>query len=716
MSLEVSFLLQFAIILVLARTLGEILRRMNQPAVLGELLAGILLGPSLLGQVWPEMQQAVFGQTAHLQTVSFVGLVLLMLLTGLETDVRTMRNMGRTALLASIFGMVIPFASGMLLGAYLPDVHVLKGRLPLMLFLATAMGLSAMPVIAKILMDLDLVRRDVGVLTLSAAVVDDTIGWILLAMISGMVTTGAFDGLSLAVTLGGVVVFMLAARYLVYPGLKMGLARADHLLRISGGELVVVVGVTFLCGAATEAMHVHAVFGAFVAGVLVRQCPTLRTERLQKLESVTLSLFAPIFFGEVGLRVDFTQMQGFWLPFVILVVAIAGKVVGCFLGGILGRLHAWSSLALGFLMSARGAVGLVVAKIGFDLGILDVELFSCIVLMAVLTSFLAPVLTKSIHGKIPLTEEERLRMEPPAESFLPSTALKILIPAAGGPNALIACHISAVLCGEEGNSATAIHVDTEKRTLPERLAFWKRRPKLDIEGFFAGIREASQSPRGLLFTRQIPSGKSVPETILDEARMGFDFLFLGASQHAHPVYNPLVSGIVSASPCQIGIVRGPFSGETAPTPFRRILVPTNGSRHADAAYEFAADYAGRVDARVTMLFFVQSLEQNPLLPSLGSDAAEMRAHQIMLENLQGRFPGRLRRQNTEIRVVEGNSLITAITREVHEGGYDLVVLGAENRSMSQRIYFGPVVEGCLERLGCTVAVIVPSRGARRRTQ
>ena len=713
MNPEVAFLLQFVLIMVTARALGEVLRRFDQPAVLGELMAGILLGPSFLGLAWPELQQVIFGQTAHLQTISFVGLLLLMLLTGLETDIRTMRNMGRTALLASIFGIAIPFASGILLGAYLPDAHVFKGRLPLMLFMATAMGISAMPVIAKILIDLNLVRRDVGVLTLSAAVVDDTIGWIVLAMITGLVTTGDFGMSGMAVTLAWLAAFMLAARYLIYPGLKKGLARADHLLRIAGGELVVIVGVTFLCGAATEAMHVHAVFGAFVAGVLVRQVPTLRTERLHKLESVTLSLFAPLFFGSVGLHVDFTQVHGFWLPVVIILIAIGGKVAGCFLGGILGRIHPWSALALGFLMSARGAMELVVAKIGHDLGILDVELFSCIVLMALVTSFLAPLLVKTIHARIPLTGEERLRMEPAPATFLPSSGMKILIPAAGGPNAMLSCHFAAVLCGEEGNSATAMYVDTERRTLGERLAFWRKAPKTDIEEYFTKIRAASQVPRGLLLTRQVSSEKNVRETILEEVRMGYDFLFLGASQHMHPVYNPLISGIVGANPCQVVIVRGPI-GEGVSIPFRRILVPTNGSRHADAAFEFAADYARRVGARVTMLFFVQSLEQNPLLPSLASDQAEIRAHQAMLENLQGRFPGGIWMQQTEIRVVEGTSLIAAISEEVLEGKYDLVALGAENRSMAERIYFGPVVEACLERLGCTVAVVVPNRDLSRR--
>ncbi len=714
MSAEVSFLLQFALILVLARTLGEVLRHFNQPSVLGELLAGILLGPSLLGHFFPGLQQAVFGQTLHLQTVSFIGLVLLMLLTGLETDIRVMRNMGRSAFLASVFGIAIPFALGLLLGGALSDDYVLKGRLPLVLFMATAMGVSAMPVIAKILMDLDLIRRDLGILTLSAAVVDDTIGWIVLAMIAGLVTTGGFDAFQALSTVGWLAAFMLAARYLLYPALRKGLARADHLLRIPGGELVVIVGVTFLCGAATEAMHVHAVFGAFVAGVLLRQCPTLRTEKLHKLESVTLSLFAPIFFGEVGLRVDFTQIHGFWLPAGVLMIAISGKVAGCYLGGVLGRLHPWSALALGFLMSARGAVGLVVAKIGYDLGILNVELFSCIVLMAMATSFLAPIMVKAIRNKIPISDEERLREQPAPGAFLPTTGLKILIPTAGGQNALLASHIAAVLCGEEGNRATAIHVETERRSFKEHLAFWRERPKLDAAHIFSELHSTSRGHRGRLLTRILPSGESVREKILEEVRQGYDFLFLGASEHLHPVYNPLISRIVRANPCQIVIVRDSRTGGSASMPFRRILVPTNGSRHADAAFELAADYAARVDARVTMLFFVQSLEQNPLLPSSGTSHAEMRAHQVLLENLRGRLPTGIRKHLLDIRVVEGASLVAAVAEEAHGGGYDLVALGAENRSVLERIYFGPMVEASIERLECAVAIVVPSRDLGRR--
>ena len=458
MNENVAFLLQLALILGLARFLGEVMRRFNQPPVLGELLAGIVLGPSLLGLVWPEASHLIFHNTAKLESLSLVGLVLLMLLTGLETDVRVMRHMGRAAFMASTFGILIPFASGLLLGQFLDDSHVLKGRIPLMLFLATAMGISAMPVIAKILIDLNLVKRDFGILTLSAAVVDDTIGWMVLAVISRLVVTGEVEMWEVLQTLGMLAGFLLVARYGLFELMRKILQRTDHLLHLPGGELVLIVVTTLFCAAATEAIHIHAVFGAFVAGVIFRQCPTLNAEHLNRLESVTLSLFAPLFFGAVGLRVDFTQLQGFWLPAAVIGIAISGKVVGCYIGGLLGRLPNWTAVALGFCMSARGAMELVVAKIGNDLGILTTELYSCIVLMAVVTSFLAPILLRLIAQKIPVSEEERLRERTSEGGFVASGQLKILVPVSGGRNALLGCHLASHLCRSEGDRCTALFV------------------------------------------------------------------------------------------------------------------------------------------------------------------------------------------------------------------------------------------------------------------
>lgn len=718
----VAFLLQLALILGVARLLGELLRRINQPPVLGELMAGIVLGPTLLGKLWPAAYQAIFiaapsetPSPQHLETVSLIGLVLLMLLTGLETDIRVLRNMGRAAFMASFFGMVIPFASGVGIGWYLPDGYVHKGRPELMLFMGTAMGISAMPVIAKILIDLHMIKRDFGLLTLSAAVVDDTVGWIVLAVISGLVTTGSVEPMAVLKTVGWLAAFLAFARFVLYPALRNGLPHADNVLRMPGGELVVIFCVTMLCAAFTEQIHVHAVFGAFVAGVIFRQCPTLSHENLGKLESVTMSLFAPLFFGAVGLRVDLWKLQGFWLPAIILVIAILGKVAGCFLGGLLGRQNFWMSLALGFCMSARGAMELVVAKIGYDLGILDIELFSCIVLMAVVTSFLAPIMVKTIAHKIPLNDDEKSREKSTGGHFVPVGQLRLLVPASGGPNARLGAHFASHLCRGEGDRCTALYVEAQP---PSWWAALKARARgkrtVDAETIFKSLKLAAGAFAERLTPRSIPVAGDVPGTILAEAAKGYHFLIMGASGEGHPVYDPFVSGIVKQSPCHLVVVAGREGAPADPRPMRRILVPTNGSFVSDAAFDLAAAYAEATGASLSVLFVAESKSVNPLLPAAAISPIGEHMQDMLRVTLKEQFSERFPHPDRlECHVREGESVISGLVDEVQRGEYDLVVLGAENKSLVERLYLGPNIEAAILEVPCAVALVIPKVGGKR---
>src|SRR5215207_5354431 len=189
-------LIQLALLLLAARAGGEFCRRVALPAVVGELAAGIVLGPSVLGHYLPEVSAAIFPRDPEqfhlLEVVGTLGMVLLLLLTGLETDLRLLRNLGRAALIASAMGMVLPFASGFVLGMFMPDAYLANAdrRMLFSFFLATAMAISAMPVIAKILIDLDLTKRNIGLVILSAGVVDDTAGWLILSLIAGAASSG----------------------------------------------------------------------------------------------------------------------------------------------------------------------------------------------------------------------------------------------------------------------------------------------------------------------------------------------------------------------------------------------------------------------------------------------------------------------------------------------------------------------------------------------
>jgi len=728
----VAFLLQLAVILGAARLFGYIMKRMGQPAVLGELAAGIVLGPSLLGWVFPDVFKAVF--QAHLanptvvefygsvmkqpvpnplDTVSTVGLILLMLLTGLETDIRVMRNMGRAAFMASFFGMLIPFISGLLLGMALDDSYVTAtGRLPLVLFMATAMAISAMPVIAKILIDLNMLKRNFGMVILSAAVVDDTIGWVILALISGLVTTGAVDGMQVLVTLAWLVGFLAVAAFMLYPLLNWWILRSQTELK-SGGELVLVTVVALFCAAATEAMHVHAVFGAFIAGVLLRQCTGLSRENLFRLETVTMALFAPLFFGSVGLRVDLTTLSSIWLPLIVIGVAVFGKIVGCFLGGVLGRMPRWEALALGCGMSARGAMELVVAKVGLELGILNSELFSSIVLMALVTSVLAPLMLKAIAHKLPMSEEEKLRERGGAGGFVPSEQLKILVPVAGGKNAVIGCHLATHLCKSESDRVTALNIDVQSRSWFRRMTSRSQRlGQGETDQYFQRLKTAAGAFAQRLTLRKQSASGSVLDTIVAEAR-GYHFLVIGAAGQRHPLYDPFVSGVVKQSPCHLVIVSDQRQTPWEPQPFKSILVPINGSYFSDAAFEFAARYAESTGARITVVYIAESRKRNPLLPAAAIEEVSDHAEAIMRVTLKQQLGEKMSHpERLECHVRDSESVVSGLVEEYQRDVYDLVVLGAENKSLVERLYLGQHIEAAITELPCPIAMVIPKVGAR----
>ena len=341
-----------------------------------------------------------------------VGMSLLLLLTGLETDLRLLRNVGRAALIASVMGMVLPFGLGFALGYVMPARLLAdpSSRILFSLFLATAMSISAMPVIAKILIDLDLTKRNIGLVILSAGVVDDTVGWLILSLIAAAATHGAVRIQDLGLTVAYLAGFIVLAIFVLYPVLRVAVRIATEHFKTSDSDLVLVIVATFLCAAATERIGVHPVFGAFVAGIVLHQTPRLRKETIAKLESVTFAVLAPIFFGVVGLRVNLWELWHGRVLGVVLAVACVGKLVGAGLGAYWGGLRFWEAASIAVAMNARGAMEIVVATIGLSLGILTPQMFSIIVMVAVMTSFLAPVGLRLTMPRVRITEDEARRI------------------------------------------------------------------------------------------------------------------------------------------------------------------------------------------------------------------------------------------------------------------------------------------------------------------
>lgn len=685
-------LLQLGVLLLAARALAEVCRRLGQPAVIGELLAGVLLGPTVAGRFAPDLFGALFPPDglALLELVSWLGMILLLLLTGLETDLRAVRGLGRAAIWASTLGMLVPFGSGFALGWLLPDTYLTDpaSRPLLAAFLATSMAISALPVIAKILIDLGLIRRDLGLVTLSAAVVDDTTGWLLLSVIAGIATGGGFSARSLALTLTGLTLFGLAMRWVAYPLFVRAVRAVNAGVGIPGADLTLVLCLTFFCAAVTEAMGVHALLGAFAAGLVVRQVPRLRASSLETLETFVLSALAPVFFAFVGLRVDLWALSGWQMPLAVLAVAVAGKLVGCYLGGRLGGLSHWESLALGFGMNARGAMGLVVALIGLSLGLLTEALYATIVMVAVVTSFMAPLLLRWAAPHLPLGEDERRRLEDDRRTtLLPATPLRVLVPTAGGANAWAALRLAAPLVDRPHGQLTALYVSSDGAERGRR--FWRPRVSLAGRGLDEHFRRAAALLTTGRFSTKETSGTDVATAVLGEAGRDYDLLFMGAAPE-RAFEDPLARRVIEEASLPVVLVQSRL--QNGDETLRTILLPLDGSVYSRYAAEVALALAAGLGATVDVLHVVADASR------AGQAEAELAARLAAIAP-----PG----APVSVRVVSHRRPAELIISESQSGRYDLIVVAAEPKLLGRPSLFGQGTAEIVDRAGCTTAVVLP---------
>ncbi|TDD91857.1 cation:proton antiporter [Actinomadura rubrisoli] len=434
------FLLQVGILLGLAVLLGRLAARAGMPAVVGELAVGLVLGPSLLPHVAPGLSDWLLPQRpeqAHLlDGLGQVGVLMLVGVTGMHLDLELVRRRAGAALGISLGGLVPPFALGIGLGLVLPGLFLSPSadRLVFALFMGVAMCVSAIPVIAKTLMDLNLLHRNIGQLILTAGMVDDAFGWLMLAVVSAMAGGGGLGGdtLTAAVALVGIVVAAaLVGRPVVRAAFRLGAGRTALTPRpgtvpgtapgdgpdggTAAGAPAAVAAVLILLGAAgTHALHLEAVFGAFVMGILVGNASGVDPARLAPLRTVTLSVLAPVFFATAGLRMDLTELARPQVALggaAVLAIAVAGKFAGVYAGARLSRMTSWEGLALGAGLNARGVIEVVVAMVGLRLGVLTTAAYTVIVLVAIVTSVMAPPILRYAMARVEHTADEHLRRQ-----------------------------------------------------------------------------------------------------------------------------------------------------------------------------------------------------------------------------------------------------------------------------------------------------------------
>lgn len=390
-------LLQGAVILAVARIVAVVLGRTGQPAVVGEMLGGILLGPSLFGWLFPHAFVALFParSVGLLQLFSQAGVVLYMFLVGCAFDLGRVRGNARAAVVVSPAGIAAPFLLGAAAASFVfrRFAGASATFLPFALFVGTAMSVTAFPVLARIIAERRLTHTVLGTTALACAAVDDVTAWCLLSVVVAVARAAGLG--RAALTLGLSLTFALLMLLVARP-----LASRWRAASRAGAEAVFVAALLFalLSALTTDAIGVHAIFGAFLAGVVVSANVPARSVIERRLGGLASTLLVPLFFASAGLRTDVTLLSGArsWLACAaIVVVAIAGKLGG---GAVAARWTGMTwrdSIALGALMNTRGLMELIVLNVGYELGILSTALFSMMVVMALVTTMMtAPILRR----------------------------------------------------------------------------------------------------------------------------------------------------------------------------------------------------------------------------------------------------------------------------------------------------------------------------------
>ncbi len=698
------FLLELVLLLSVARGLGEMARRLGQPQVIGELLAGVALGPSLFGWLLPPVYHAVFpsngAQSLLLQLVAQLGVILLLLLSGIEVDIPLVRRKAGSAPLIALGSVLVPFVAGYGLAQILPASLMghPEARPVFALFLATAMSISAIPVIVKILLDMNLMRRNIGQLTLAAGVINDAVGWFLLSIVAGFATARALPVASLAISILGTLLYAVFSFTIGYRIIRSFIRFVDDHFGDGNATLAAVFVVGLAGAAVTQALHVEAFLGAFIIGVQLSRLPRVQRAAREQLETMTLGIFAPVFFAAAGLKVDlpllFTPPLLSTLIMVVLVASL-GKFLGTYMGARWVGMPKWTAIALGSGMNARGAVEIIVATVGLQIGVLTVSMYSIIVLMAVVTSIMAPPLLKWAlkHSPADPEEEERLRQEVRQDRSFLYGIQKMLVPIRDGRYAMIAAQVAGHLAAERGLEATALHIrsanekprETRNLSVPpvavSSQVTWHMRDSLDTGG--------------------------VAKAILEESAKDYDLLILGAParQKQAGLFGQVVDDIVQNAPCPAWVWRMTHQMMSGIDP-KRILLPTTGTLGDQRVAELALALARGTEAVIIVLHIVDA---HPLSDPFGAGLGEQLNRKTARADAATLFVETLAKDldvsiERKVGYARGNTG-EAIAAFAVEQDCDLILMHAQRRFSDGELYCGNTLEQVLHVSNRPVAVL-----------
>ncbi len=682
----------FAVLLGVARLFAEIARRAGLPAVVGEILAGVVLGPSVLSGSFPQLGRWILPDTALqsqlLDVISLIGIMFLLVVVGMETDLALIRARFRTAAGVGLGGLIIPGLLGLAFAYVFPDDLLVDPaeRIVFALFLAVALALSAIPVLAKILADMGLMRTRFGQTALAAGMIDDIFGWALLGIVTSLAAAGTISPENVAETLGAVLLFVLATYLVARPLARWSLKTVQERFGSRDMLLTLVVGLAFLWGAFSQALRLEPILGAFAVGILFGQMRRVPPEVGRALESVTFGVFAPVFLATAGLRLSLGELLEpslLSLTGLLIVVAAGGKLIGAFAGArFLAGSSIRESIGFGVALQARGVLGIIVATIGLSMGILGVEVYSMVVVTSVVTSLVAPIGLKLVFRKEPIAVEE-----PGQGLFASVTRVLLTVRARDGEGAEVQSLEASVL--------TSLAAESPAVTL---FTVAEPRHRREGEQYLSSLARLFSSETDV--RRRVGRGDPV-EAILDEAAKGYDLLALGSPEGGGGdsyLFGSVVDEVVRLAPCP-SIV---FTARGGQWPPRRIMVPVSGTESAARAADLA--FALATQGSPVLLFHIVDPDVATEMATSrgGSPTVRIEIGQDIVDGL--REVGVRRGVNVTTEVVMGGSMVSTVAERARHG-VDLIVVGTGVRAGSQRLFLGPKVELLLKESPCSVLVL-----------
>jgi Kef-type K+ transport system membrane component KefB len=701
---EFIFVAQLALLMLVGRLLGEAMIRIKQPGVMGQLIAGLALGPSLLGALFPDLQHAIFSgakeQKAMLDAVAQFGVLMLLLLTGMETDLKLVRRTGGTSAIASIAGIVVPFICGVALGEALPDSVLADPgkRLITSLFLGTALSIASVKIVATVIGEMNFLRRTVGQIILASAIIDDTVGWMITAVIFSLALQGHVDMSSVAQSVLGTLAFM---------GLSLTIGRrlVSMIIRwvndafVSDFAVITAI-LLIMCAMAliTDLIGVHTVLGAFVAGILIGESPILTRHIDEQLRGMIIAFFMPVFFATAGLSADLTIIKDptlLLLTVGLIAIASVGKFGGAFAGGKLAGLTFRESLALGTGMNARGSTEVIVATIGLSMGALSQTLFTMIVTMAVITTMVMPPTLRWALSRLPLRKEEKRRLdreEMEAKGFVPKLE-RLLLAVDESKNAKFATRIAGLIAGGNAMPTTVMHIKNNRKTgkAAAEAARQKAEEASKTVQKFAEHAERVQKPDEkadtTLDVTTIIENAPRPDAVAEEAEKGYSLMVVGLEKTVarrkefHEDITKLAIGFegpLAVVDARDKLLERPLDSKLT------ILVPVNGTEFARRAAEVAVAIARASHAPMTALYVAPRDRKK----------RSRRYEEAILKDITKLAET----YDTEIHTAVRANIAAeeAILKELSRKHYNLVVVGAGRRP-GEKLFFGDTAAALLEK-------------------